>query len=84
MGCLHGRGGTKCQLAFVSGKGKKGFTEQLGQNRWEPVELLALVPSLQQWKQVDFCVLSLASSTFPKISGLSECLPGLLQVSVIV
>lgn len=48
---------------FVSGKGKKKeFTQQLGQNRWEPVELLALVSSSQQARLIDCDVLSRVGS----------------------
>lgn len=73
--------GAKWQLAFVSGKRKK-FMQQLGQNRWEPVESLALIPSSQQMKLVDLGVLSLVGSSLPEILGWLEWPP--LPVSVII
>lgn len=51
-GWLHGKGGTKWHLAFVSWK-RNTFMQHLSQNRWEPVELLVSVPSSQQMKLVD-------------------------------
>lgn len=55
---------------------------QLGQNRWEPVEPLVLVPSSQQKKLVDFDVLSLVGSFLPEVSGWLEWPPLLVLVII--
>lgn len=56
--------------------------QQLGQNRWEPVEPLVLVPSSQQKKLVDFDVLSLVGSFLPEVSGWLEWPPLLVLVII--
>lgn len=56
--------------------------QQLGQNRWEPVEPLALVPSSQQKKLVYFDVLSLVGSSLPEVSGWLEWPPLLVLVII--
>ena len=56
--------------------------QQLKQNRWEAVELLASVSSSQQMKLVDFGVLSPVGSTFPEVWGQAECSRGSPQVLV--
>lgn len=55
---------------FISGQGRKEFTPQLRQNKWEPLEILALLSSSQQMKLVDFGVLSFVGSAFlPEVLG---------------